>query len=237
MSDLVMASTPIYFTKTFAKKPDLTLDLLQKGTGDKLTMLATALLKQDFDIRGIEDDSWKDRLSGNQRRALSSQQELHVEMHVSRKHLTEASPVFEVLLDGDFSEANAKRVQISEDHIAIFTILVSIMHGQTQSIKDIYLNVDQLFQLCVMIDRRVLYETNSACTDIWFDRVKGQLPIGPSEDVERWLFITYFLEKEFEFFKLTTTVQRKFVELECSVESPLLHSIPGKHQNPTANGN
>lgn len=216
----------VLLTKTFAKKPDLVLEL----TGRE-NYVAKDLLRRNFTVQGSADHIPENESVEDARNKVWEQTTFKVRMHVSRKHLTEASPYFDALLNQNFKEAQENCVPLKDIPVMAFSLLMEILHQRTYTVVSQVISEATLFDVCTLIDMYTLHEQAFLHTNRWFDSLKTLIPDSPSPTLEEWTFVTYVLKKEQSFTNLTRVFQRKCVELEHRSDIPLPEPFLGKSES------
>jgi hypothetical protein len=115
-----------------------------------------------------------------------------VNMIVSSKHMTLASPVFKAMLaTGGFKEglgrnaAGQLEVELSEDDQAVMIIVLNIIHGRNRVVpKRIDLNM--LTNLAILVDKYQMVEAVESFSEFWTDHLltEQDLPDGFPDDIE-----------------------------------------------------
>ncbi len=133
-----------------------------------------------------------------------------IRMRVSSRHLTLASPVFERLLKGEFAEScrlkstGTTEVRLPEDNLQALQILLNIIHSHSRKVPR-EVNIDTLTQMSILIDKYGLHEATAIYTDLWFDKLKGNIPDSLTNQVMPWLCVSWVLRKP-EAFKTITKI-------------------------------
>jgi hypothetical protein len=134
-----------------------------------------------------------------------------IQLKVSSKHLTFASPVFKALLRGGFSEdlnhipGPSAIIRLPEDDPAPLWLLLYIIHGQLKKVPP-KVNLRTLTRLVVLIDKYQLHEATGFMTDSWFGLLEDKKKPGrcySSHELRNWICISWVLRKEGMFAHMT----------------------------------
>ena len=97
-----------------------------------------------------------------------------IHMRVSSKHLSLASPVFKVLLNGTFQEGCSLResgkatISLPNDDSDALETLFNIIHGRLHQVPP-HPSLGRLLKLAVLVDKYELQETTSFFFKFWKD--------------------------------------------------------------------
>lgn len=133
-----------------------------------------------------------------------------IQMRVSSSHLTLASPVFKRLLKGGFAESRSldstgtAEVPLPEDNPQALQILLNIIHGHVKKVPRA-MGIGMLTHISILIDKYCLHEVTEIFTDMWFEKLKGDIPGSFTKDLMCWLCVSWVLRKS-EVFKGTTKI-------------------------------
>lgn len=159
-----------------------------------------------------------------------------VRVQCSSKHLTLASSVFEAMLSRKFREdviLRSKRTSelpLPDDDPAVLLILLNIIHGQN---KEIPLEIDlcMLTQIAIVVDKYQLQMVVGILSRVWIDRLSTTIPQSVTEDLRRWIYVTWIFRCPTEF-KLATQIAERQCESRIDetgeIDLPIPCSIVGQ---------
>lgn len=116
-------------------------------------------------------------------------------------HLTQVSPYFEALMDGDFSEGTTinqsvlRRIPLKDVNPEAFALLMEILHFRITKPKERYVTSETLYRMCVLVDMYSLHEPLSIYMDTWIEALEKESPHPSLDDLEYRFFIAHVLEK------------------------------------------
>lgn len=162
-----------------------------------------------------------------------------VRMRVSSSHLILVSPFFRRLLKGPFAESNAlssagtAEITLPEDDSQALHVLLNIIHGHTKKVPRA-VNIGMLTQIAVLIDKYCLHEVAEVFTDMWFDKLREDIPQSFTEELMPWLCISWVLRKP-KFFKDTTKIAMQesegHLEGATKISLPIPAKVLGQYQS------
>lgn len=129
------------------------------------------------------------------------QQSREVHMCVSSMHLVQVSPVFRGLLRGGFKESHRLRsegaieIPLPGDDPSTFEILLNIIHGRLKRVPS-RINIDQLTQVAILVDKYGLHEVSQWYTAAWIDCLKGSLPMSFTKELMPWICISWVFQEQ-----------------------------------------
>ncbi|KAL6890808.1 hypothetical protein GGI43DRAFT_414851 [Trichoderma evansii] len=129
---------------------------------------------------------------------------------VSRKHLMLASRRASKVLEGSLKEATPEEDGLFHWNFEpifdakAFEIVMKIIHGQTRDVP-VTVNVCMLSQITAIVDDLECQNSVWFFAKGWLSQIKGQIPRGMSEDLMRWILISFVFE-ESEIFKTVTGI-------------------------------
>lgn len=219
---------PTVLIKTFSPEPDLMLQLT--GNGEHLER---DLRAQGFTTGKMEDCDLSEPIREPVEDAtekVSGKPGIHVLMHVSSKHLTDAGKVFRVQKRWKDSFGQAHQpLKFSEPHVRTFALLMAIVHCRTDFFASQYIDFTKLFQFCKLVDFYEAHDVVTPWANIWYNQLYGQVPKEPSEEVKQWLFVTHVLKKQIAFDRLATLLHQQYGRLDMDqlLEAPLAGWVQG----------
>lgn len=213
------------FSKILSVEPDHLVEL----TGPD-EYLERDLVAYDFARVDSEKDNKAKERSDAADPTISKGPLIRVHLHVSSKHLTDASKYFRTAKQWkEKSEQAGEPTKWHDTYVMAFVYLLTIAHGHALSVINEWVDFTRLYQICTLIDQLELHDNAKLCTDVWFNRLKGQIPTEPSDNAKQWLFVTYVLKKQAYFTPLTVLIQRHFVPGSAQLLSaPLTAWIEGR---------
>jgi BTB/POZ domain len=162
-----------------------------------------------------------------------------IQMRVSSGHLILVSPVFKRLLKGGFAEchtltsAGTAEISLPDDDPQAMQILLNIIHGHTRKVPR-EIKFDTLTQISILIDKYCLHEVVEVFTDIWFDKLKCEIPEWFSEEKSMpWLCVSWVLRKADYFERITRVAMREsegHLEVAMKIPLPIPESILSQYQ-------
>lgn len=159
-----------------------------------------------------------------------------IRLQCSSKHLTLASSVFDAMLSKNFKESVTLRsgkpldLPLPDDDLAALLILLNIIHLKTRKIPlevDLYM----LTRIAFMVDKYRLQMAVAIFSDIWIDHLKAKIPQSWTEDLRRWIFISWVFQCPAEF-KFATRIAEQQSESRIDeseeIDLPIPCSIVGQ---------
>lgn len=137
-----------------------------------------------------------------------------IRMQCSLKHLALASSVFKAILVGNFKESAVLRsvgtleLPLPDDDPAALLILLNIIHGRTKEIP-LEIDLDMLTRIAIVVDKYRLQTEVGILSRIWIDRLKSSIPQHWTEDVRRWILISWVFQSATEFKLVTQIAERQ----------------------------
>lgn len=153
-----------------------------------------------------------------------------IRVRCSSKHLTLASPVFEAMLSRNFKEdailrsKGTSELPLLNDDPAVLLILLNIIHGQT---KEIPLEIDlcMLTKIAIVVDKYQLQMVMGILSRVWIDRLNTKIPQSVTEDLRRWIYVTWIFRCPAEF-KLVTQIAERQCESRIDESGEIDLPIP-----------
>ncbi|KAF7507992.1 hypothetical protein GJ744_009889 [Endocarpon pusillum] len=151
-----------------------------------------------------------------------------IQMRVSSSHLALASSIFKRLLKGGFAESlslnstGTAEVRLPEDNPQALQILLNIIHGHVKKVPRA-MGIGMLTHIAILIDKYCLHEVTEIFTDMWFKKLKGDIPGSFAKDLMSWLCVTWVLRKS-KAFKDTTKIAMR--ESEGHLEGTTERDLP-----------
>ena len=173
------------------------------------------ILDPDGDLFLILTDQDQDGESDNTciyNESHTSPREIRVQC--SSKHLALASSVFKAILVGNFKESAVLRsvgtmdLPFPDDDPAALLMLLNIIHGRTKEIP-LKIDLDMLTRIAIVVDKYRLRTRVEILSRIWIDRLKSSIPHHWTEDVRRWIFISWVFQSPTEFKFVTQIAARQ----------------------------
>lgn len=175
------------------------------------------ILDPDGDVFLILTDQDEERKPKRTRQSVESNAgPRKMRVQCSSKHLTLASPVFKAMLSRDFKESAALRsvgtleLPLPDDDPAALLILLNLMHWQTKAVPR-GLKLDMLTRVAIMVDKYQLQTVMGIISGIWIDRLIHKIPQTWTEDLRRWMFISWVLQRPAEFKFATEIAEQQSV--------------------------
>lgn len=126
-----------------------------------------------------------------------------IELRVSSKHLSLASAVFDTCMEGHSKGGTDMRIiPLPDDNYYAMGILLNIIHGRTRRVPR-QLDIEELVQVVVLIDKYELHEAVELFTDVWFESLRPALLRQEHQDLGSRIFICWVLDKSSEYNTLT----------------------------------
>ena len=197
------------------------------------------LLRNRDDNKGQDkEDTDSEGISGAEVPADADEdtQPDEIQMRVSSSHLTLASSVFKRLLKGDFAESRSlnstgtAEVSLPEDNPQALQILLNIIHGHAKKVPRA-IDIGMLTHISILIDKYCLHEVTEIFTDMWFEKLKGDIPGSFTEDLMSWLCVSWVLRKSKAFKDTTKIAMREsegHLEGTTALDLPIPASILGQ---------
>lgn len=151
---------------------------------------------------------------------------------VSSKHLTLSSAYFKNRLSAQFPEGQglaangSTTLEISDTYPEAFSVLMNIFHCH----KDVPRNVDldMLTNLAVMTDYFQCHEALGPYPLVWLAGLKNKVPSEYSNDIVKWIFISWVFNYDDIFRAVTQTAQRKSPKYIDTLDLPIPASAHSK---------
>lgn len=127
-----------------------------------------------------------------------------IRVQCSSKHLSLASEVFKAMLSQNFKEGvvlRSKRtlkLPLPDDDPGALLILLNIIHGQTKEVPR-EVDLHMLARIAILVDKYRLQMVVGILSHIWVDLLKEDIPGGWTEDLRRWMFISWVFRCSEEF--------------------------------------
>ncbi|KAK5189283.1 hypothetical protein LTR47_011802 [Exophiala xenobiotica] len=126
-----------------------------------------------------------------------------IELRVSSKHLSLASAVFDKSMEGhSIGDTDMRTIPLQNDDYHAMEILLNIIHGRTRRVPR-RLNIEELVQVVVLIDKYEFHEAVEPFTDMWFESLRPVLLRQEHQDLGSRIFICWVLQKSSEYNALT----------------------------------
>lgn len=133
-----------------------------------------------------------------------------VYFRVSSRHLILASAQFERRLKECWSEGHTLcsegyvEMPVTDCDPEALLILLNIIHGHTRRVPR-SIDVESLTKIAVLVDYYECHEAVEIFSDMWIDRLKGEVPTTYSSELIKWLCISWVFRKD-EIFRSVTQV-------------------------------
>jgi hypothetical protein len=179
--------------------------------------------------RGCPDD-WLQTAEASTSERPNSQ----IRFRVSARHLTLASPFFERSLKRGWCEGETL---YSSGHVEIsvldcdpeaLLILLKIIHCQPRSVPR-RIGLDLLTKLAVLVDYYKCHEAVDVFSDLWIDYLRKGIPDTYSDDLIRWIWISWVFRKG-DLFKMATRAAQRWSDSPMkTLGLPITDSIRSKN--------
>ncbi|RLL99048.1 hypothetical protein CFD26_107949 [Aspergillus turcosus] len=136
-----------------------------------------------------------------------------IEIHASSRHLTLASRFFDEKLsskDKTRSSDGMVVVTVEVEDVDALLIVLNIMHCRTSKVPRL-VGLQMLCMIAGLVYKCGCLEAVAFFSSIWIDNLKGNLPGCLSEDLVRWIFISWVFRHENIFQKMTLVAVRHSV--------------------------
>ncbi|KAI9048631.1 hypothetical protein LZ554_007463 [Drepanopeziza brunnea f. sp. 'monogermtubi'] len=138
-----------------------------------------------------------------------------VDMLVSSKHLSLASPVFKAMLQGSFRESQILHstgkveVPLPEDNPAHFEILLNLIHGRPKRVPT-EVDLVTLTGLAILVDKYQLADVVDLYKSLWAQNLKDTFPEIYMSNMEMlsWLTFAWVFKLPEEFQTVTKTASQ-----------------------------
>jgi len=157
-----------------------------------------------------------------------------IRLRVSSRHLSLASSHFGRMFQDDWLEGKTLRstgsveVSFQADDPAAMFILMNIIHGRTRSVPRL-VDLKNLPQLAVLVDYYQSHEAVEIFSDMWVNGLKEELPRAYTENLIRWICVSWVFRKRDEFRQVTSIAHRQLNGVIDSCGLPIPESIVGKY--------
>lgn len=155
---------------------------------------------------------------------------------VSKKHLMLASRRASKVLGGSFKEATPKEDGLFHWNIEpifdlkAFEIVMQIIHGKTRHVPE-KVDVDLLAQIAAVVDDLECQDSVWFFAKRWLSQMKGPVVQRLSEDLIRWILISFVFEDAGIFKAATNTAIRYSTNIMPTLGLPLRSKILGMLRN------
>lgn len=157
-----------------------------------------------------------------------------VNIRVSSRHLTLASPVFHAMLHRKFSESNtlsltgSVEIPMPDDDPDAFLILLNILHGRIRKVP-LAVDLETLTQIATLVDKYDIMEPVELFANFWFDNLKSTIPDHYTDDIPSWICVSSMFNKGEEFERTTRLAMREARREIPLAGLPVPPSIVGEH--------
>lgn len=160
---------------------------------------------------------------------------LEIHMRLSSKHLTLSSTYFQKLMANDWKETKAESgysytVTAEEWDEEALTILMNIIHGQTQKVPH-KVDLEQLAKIAVLVDYYHCHKAVDSFAKVWISRLQPPLPPSYSRALLLRLFVSYVFSECDAFTELTRVIIRKSRGLIHTLGLPIPTKLVGEYYN------
>ena len=209
-------------------KENITLSLSQNGSRAKRSLNGQDKVTPSESSHAVAEKS-SDAEDG---------QSQEIQLSVSSKHLTLASPVFKTLLRGGFSESKdlnkglAAEVRLPEDDPAALWLLLYIIHGQPKKALD-WVDLSMLTEVAVLVDKYELHEATEVVTDTWFtivEKANSRVTCSLNQHLQL-ICVSWVFRKPRMFFQMTHLAMRysdRDLAAEGAVDLPIPVEVLGE---------
>ena len=133
-----------------------------------------------------------------------------VRFRVSSKHLTSSSRYFKRMLEGPWRESVALKakgraeIMLEEQESDMFLILLNIIHGHTNKVP-LSLDFESLCQMATLVDFYDCLNVIYFIAHSWIPKLR--LPVGHSNDMILWIWISWVFKHKDTFKAMTAIIQ------------------------------
>lgn len=133
-----------------------------------------------------------------------------VDMLVSSKHLSLASPVFKAMLRGSFQESQILRelgmvdIPLPDDDPVHFEILLNIIHGYPKKVPT-KVDLVTMTGLAILVDKYQMADVVYMYKTLWIQELKSDLPkvFTTNQAMLSWLTVAWVFQLSDEFTQIT----------------------------------
>lgn len=167
--------------------------------------------------------------------SADSTPEIH--MRLSSKHLTLSSTYFQDLAAKGWEETKAEdgysyRVTAEKWDEEALTILMNIIHGQTQKVP-LEANLEKLAKMAVLVEYYDCHKAVDFYAKVWTSRLQSPLLETYSRELLLRLFVSFVFAEEIVFKKLTKTILYESRGLIHTLGLPIPTKLVGRFHNRT----
>lgn len=154
----------------------------------------------------------------------------------SKKHLMLASRRASKVLGGSFKEATPEEDGLLHWNFEpifdskAFEIVMQIIHGQTRHIPK-KVDVDLLAQIAAIVDDLECQDSVWFFAKRWLDQMTGPVMQRLSEDIMRWILVSFVFEDAGIFKAATNIAIRYSTHIMPTLDLPIRSKILGKFRN------
>lgn len=152
---------------------------------------------------------------------------------VSKKHLMLASRRASKVLGGSFKEATPKEDGLFHWNFepifdtTAFEIVMHIIHGQTRHVPE-KVNVELLAQIAAIVDDLECLDSIWFFAKGWLSHIKSAYAFGISDNLAKWILISFVFEDSIVFKDVTHTAIRNSTGTMPTMGLPIRPKILGK---------
>lgn len=145
---------------------------------------------------------------------------------VSSRHLVLASEYFNSRLKSCWSEGEALRkkrnveLEITDANPEAVLILLNAIHGHLRRVPKV-VNLNLLVELAVLVDYFQCHEILDLFSDLWVEALRSSVPSDYTNDVPRWIFISWVFRKADIFKQVTEVAQHQVTGELCTLQLPI----------------
>lgn len=181
---------------------------LSEGPSSPLLSYASDLQHYDSEKSESADDSSSLDLPPKKKRKLDGQIDSPsspapgvpvFSIKVSAKHMMLASPVFKIMLTGDWKERQTYRetgaVEVTADgwDLEAFLILLRLIHGYNYEVQR-KVSLEMLAKVAIIADFYGCKEILHIMGEIWVSSLDEEIPAKYCRDLLLWVWISWFFE-------------------------------------------
>ncbi|KFY29426.1 hypothetical protein V491_00034 [Pseudogymnoascus sp. VKM F-3775] len=159
--------------------------------------------------------------------SFSHEEPREVKFRVSSSHLSLASPVFRIMLEGPLKEGvldgqSPRELFTSEWDTEALRVLLNIIHGRHRAVPK-SVSLETLGKIAILVDYYQCHEVTEVFVDLWLKALEKDFPTSYGRESTIWLFVSFVFSHS-AIFEKTTELAIK--ESQGPVETMCL-PIPG----------
>lgn len=139
--------------------------------------------------------------------AISLEEPREVRFRVSSSHLSLASPIFRIMLDGPWKEGildgqSPRQLLTSEWDTEALLVLLNIIHGRHRAVPKL-VSLDTLGKFAILVDYYQCHEVTEVFVDRWLKALEKDFPTSYGRESTIWLFVSLVFSHSVYFEKTT----------------------------------